>query len=491
MVATTAYQAPVTWDAPSKPQTFGWVSLPIQSVFESGLRLEASVYATETQKAKQLVNQCKYGAIPLAELTNECAYPGRFKRAYVSKQYGEKFFLPSQLNELAPTATKFLAVKNIKDIDALRIKENTLLITRSGTIGNCTIANKTLIGGVFSDDVIRLLPKQPHDLGYIYIYLKSRSGRAILQSSNYGAVIQHIEPAHLLDIPIPNAPALLKTRIHQAVTESFDLRDESNALIEQARAKLQAALKLPAVEDLNPPANGGNGLRCFSVNVADLNQRLEANYHNPLAQAITQHLHQHAAQVLALGDKQITEKIILAGRFKRVYVDEQQGIPFLGGKEILELDPRGEKYLSLKHHGERIAEQLTLDENMILITCSGTIGKVNIVPKHWQGWAGSQHILRAVPASTEWAGYLYAWLSSEWALPLIRRHTYGAVVFEIDQYQLAEAPVPLLADVALMHEINTLVLRANELRYTAFIKEQEALRLFNEDILGLPNTAID
>jgi hypothetical protein len=30
--------------------------------------------------------------------------------------------------------------------------------------------------------------------------------------------------------------------------------------------------------------------------------------------------------------------------------------------------------------------------------------------------------------------------SSEWALPLIRRHTYGAVVFEIDQHQLAEVP---------------------------------------------------
>ena len=466
MVVTTAYQAPITWDAPSKPQSFSWVSLPIQSVFESGLRLEASVYATAAQNAKLLVGQCKYGAIPLAELTNECTYPGRFKRAYVSKQHGEKFFLPSQLNELAPSATKFLAVKKLKELEALRIKENTLLITRSGTIGNCTIASKTLVGGIFSDDVIRLTPKHAHNLGYIYIYLKSRSGRAILQSSNYGAVIQHVEPAHLLKLPIPDAPAILKT----AVTESFNLRDESNSLIAQARAKLQAALKLPAVEELNPLANGDNGLRCFSVNVADLNHRLEANYHNPLAQSITQHLHKHAAQVLALGDKKITQEIILAGRFKRVYVDEKQGVPFLGGKEILELDPRGEKYLSLKHHGERIADQLTLDENMILITCSGTIGKVNIVPKHWQGWAGSQHILRAVPASTEWAGYLYAWLSSEWALPLIRRHTYGAVVFEISQYHLAEVPVPLLADVALMHEINTLVLRANELRYTALYK---------------------
>jgi type I restriction enzyme S subunit len=55
----------------------------------------------------------------------------------------------------------------------------------------------------------------------------------------------------------------------------------------------------------------------------------------------------------------------------------------------------------------------------------------------------------------------------------------------IDENQLAEVPVPMLADVTLMQEINNLVLRANELRYIAFTKEQEALRIFNQDVLGL------
>ena len=479
------HQWSVAWDATIQPQAFGWASVPVQTVFDGGLRLEASVYATEAQKAKLLVLRCKYPAVPLAELTNGCTYPGRFKRVYVSKQHGENFFLPSQLNELSPEATKFLATKMTQEIDRLKVRENTLLITRSGTIGNCTITTKTLAGGIFSDDVIRLTLAQEHSLGYIYTYLTSQHGRAILQSSNYGAVIQHIEPAHLLSLPIPDAPEIIKARIHQIVTESFRLRDESNDLIKQARRSLQDALKLPAIEDMAPPPNGGYGLVSFSVKASDLNQRLEANYHNLLAQAVTAHLLSYAAQVLKLGDTALTKDIILPGRFKRVYVGEKQGVPFIGGKEILELDPRGEKYLSLKHHGKRIAEQLTLHENMILLTCSGTIGKVNIVPKHWEGWAGSQHMLRAVPASASWAGYLYVWLSSEWALPLIRRHTYGAVVFEIDQHQLAKVPVPLLADENQMREINAIVLRANELRYLAFEKEQEALRVFNEDVLGL------
>lgn len=483
MVASQ-YQSEVTWDASIKQQTFGWVSMSIQSVFESGLRLEASVYATAARQAEIAIQSNPHGCVPIHELASIHHCP-RFKRVFVRKS---KFpiYQPSQICELNPTPAAYISDKTLADLNTLRVSEGQILMTCSGTVGNVTYVSKTLAGNIFSHDLLRISSHDEHHSGYLYAYFKSEPGRTLIQSNNYGAVIQHVEPAHLLKLPIPDAPVLLKTHIHHTVTESFRLRDESNALIEQARFMLQSTLKLPTVEALATLPTGNNGLCSFNVNVASLHQRFEANFHNPLAESVTNHLRVHAAQVLALGDKQLTNEIVLPGRFKRVYVGEKQGIPFIGGKEILELDPRGEKYLSLKHHGARIAEQLILHENMTLVTCSGTIGKVNIVPKHWEGWAGSQHMLRVVPTSSDWAGYLYAWLSSEWALPLIRRHTYGAVVFEIDQHQLAEVPVPILADAALMHEINALVLHANELRYTAFIKEQEALRVFNEEVLGIP-----
>ena len=90
--------------------------------------------------------------------------------------------------------------------------------------------------------------------------------------------------------------------------------------------------------------------------------------------------------------------------------------------------------------------------------------------------------MRVIPVNHEWAGYLYAWLSSEWALPLIRRYTYGAVVFEIDQHQLSKVVVPLIEEQA-MRDINEMVLFANDLRTQAFVAEQEALKIFNDQIL--------
>ncbi|MBQ7629612.1 MAG: hypothetical protein IJS81_05310 [Selenomonadaceae bacterium] len=91
------------------------------------------------------------------------------------------------------------------------------------------------------------------------------------------------------------------------------------------------------------------------------------------------------------------DAVILSGRFKRVYVDENHGVTFLGYRSIGELNPSDKKYLSFAMHDEKIKNELTIHEKMILITCSGTIGKVALVPKHWDGRAMTHRIIRLIP----------------------------------------------------------------------------------------------
>ena len=64
-------------------------------------------------------------------------------------------------------------------------------------------------------------------------------------------------------------------------------------------------------------------------------------------------LKKYADEVTTIGDKRITHDIVLAGVFKRTYVDEQYGYPFLGGKEITQLAPKTEKFLSKAIHRKR------------------------------------------------------------------------------------------------------------------------------------------
>ena len=120
---------------------------------------------------------------------------------------------------------------------------------------------------------------------------------------------------------------------------------------------------------------------------------------------------------------------------------------------------------------------------MTLITCSGTIGKVTIVPKHWDGWTANQHIIRVVPVNNGIAGYLCAWLSSDYAQPLINRYIYGAVVDEINDKQVAAISIPLLHDANTQKTINDKVLEANRKRAEAYKLEQEALTLLDEKVI--------
>ena len=135
------------------------------------------------------------------------------------------------------------------------------------------------------------------------------------------------------------------------------------------------------------------------------------------------------------------------------------------------------------HHADRIKKQLELHENMTMITCSGTIGKVTLVGKHWENWTANQHIIRVVPANEEVAGYISIFLSSDYGYQLITRYTYGSVVDEIDDNHVRQIPVPLLKNSEIQKRINDLALKANEKLYEAYKLEQEALRIMNDDVI--------
>ncbi|MDR1198790.1 MAG: restriction endonuclease subunit S [Prevotellaceae bacterium] len=399
----------------------------------------------------------------------------RFKRIYVEHKE-IPFFQPSSITEVYPKPAKYISAKTDTDLESLRVKKGMLLMTVSGTIGKVAMTEKKLNNQIFSHDLLRLTGKGEYDTGYIYAYFLTETGQNILQSNNYGAVIQHIEPEHLQNIIIPNAPELLKKEIHKLVIASYDLRDQSNDLLDCAEKILYQELQLKPIEELAIEYfDNSVDLRNYTTSLKDLNLRLDCSYHLPMVKVISKEIKLKAKEILYISDKRISANIILPGRFKRIYVDKGTGVPFFGGKQLGELNPCNVKYLSLDQHSQRIKKQLSLKENMIAVTCSGTIGKVSILPKHWENWTLNQHVMRIVPANNEIAGYIYCWLNSDYGYYLITRHTYGSVVDEIDDRHLSQVEIPLLKNQSKQQKINEIVLEANELRYQAYLKEQAAI----------------
>ena len=461
-----------------------WCSVTLSDVVSRGKRLEASVFDVEAKQARDTIASSKYPCVPLLGengLIQNAYYPGRFKRIYCERNEGVAFYLPSQMTDIYPKAEKFISRLTKCDASELKLKPNTLLLTRSGTIGTISYVSKTTEGKVFSDDVIRVTFKNVFDTGYAYAFLKSKLGNIVLQTNGYGSVITHLEPQHLQETMIPNAPDTLKQKIHTLIAESYRLRDESNDLIDEATRLLIEELQLPSVEELNPISKDAT-VDTFSVKLSRMAGRVDASYHVPIVDEIVAHLKMYADEVTTVGDSRISKEVIMPIRFKRVYVDEGHGRVLLGGKQLYELDPSGKKYLSTSKHSG-IMSKLEVDQNTTLITRSGTIGKVALVPKHWEHWVPSDHIIRIVPANDGIAGYINIFLSSNYGYELISRYTYGSVVDEIDDNHVRQIPIPLLKNKDIQSRINELALQANQKRYEAYLLEQRALKVMDEEVI--------
>lgn len=473
---------------PLVPDPLKYTSVALSEVFSNNTRLEASAFNLEAKAAKYKVEHCRYGYVHLwgkDGLVKDAFVRGRFKRIYVEKGEGIPFFQPSSIIEVYPKPAKYISENTDVDIETLKVKKGMMLMSVSGTIGKCSMVGKSLNDKVFSHDLLRLTGKNDFDTGYIYAYFCTPTGQQMLHNNNYGAVIQHIEPEHLKNIIIPNAPELIKRKIHNLVVESYDLRDQSNELIDEAERILYEELQLPPIEQLKPKYfDDSVDLRNYTTKLSGLNLRLDCSYHTPEILIAKEIINKNCKERVPLKDKRLSDKIFTGNRFTRVFVDSKHGVPYLNGKQILDLDPNGfdKKYLSFAQHEERIKRQLEIKENTIIVTCSGTIGKTVLVPKHWVGWVGTHDLIRIESNNLNTIGYVYSWLNSEYGQLLLKSLTYGAVVDHIEPFHIANMEIPLLKNESKQKEINDKVLQANELRHQAYLKEQEAILIMNDII---------
>ena len=91
-------------------------------------------------------------------------------------------------------------------------------------------------------------------------------------------------------------------------------------------------------------------------------------------------------------------------------------------------------------------------------------------------------IIRLIP-KYELAGYIYVWLLSEYGRGLLQSKTYGSVVQHIEKEHLQTIPIPLLKNSVVQAQINDLALAANQKRYEAYLLEQKALQIMDDEVI--------
>jgi type I restriction enzyme, S subunit len=468
-------------EQPQVPRRNLSTTISLREVLQEGIRLEASAFNIEARVALAALYA---SGLPLAKLygeeglCHEATNVFRFRRIYVSPDRGMPFLSSSDIIALRAKPDRFLSRKLTHRLVDLLVQEWDVLISCSGTVGNVSLAGKSLAGMALSQHAIRLRAGDANTAGYVAAFLHSHYGRLQLTQASYGSVVSHIEPEHLKQIVIPNLHPLRRVPIGRLFVEACESRDEANRLLNLADEKLRERLNLPPFSNL---ANESEGIYSARIRASNLAQRLDASFHSSLAGTTYTRVMQLPCEVVPLGNPKCAKEIRPITKFrKRVYVEEG-GIPLLSSKQLFQIDPVDVKRLAKGAHLKDMNE-IELKENMLAVTRSGTIGRVQIIPLYMEGWAGSEHAIRVFSADGMNPGYLYTWLASDYGYILIKRHSYGSVIQEIDLDMLASVPVPL-PEKSVRDEIGDFVLRANSLRNEAWEKERKAISLLETYVI--------
>jgi type I restriction enzyme S subunit len=370
-----------------------------------------------------------------------------------------------------------LSKKQVEGNPDLVLDDGWTLITCSGTIGRMAYARSDMKGMAGSQHFMRVIPDtEKIASGYLYAYLSSRFGVPIVVSGTYGAIIQHIEPQHIAELPVPRLGSV-EARAHELVQGAAELRGEATCLLKMAGGMLNEQFGFPEMLALSH--------RIFSCSVASSSlvlKRLEATFHDAVAQESDRILasipRKDALSTLGIS---ISE----TGRLKQIFVDKEYGAPFLTSGEIFRQRYEPDRFLSNRLLPDE-SEWATQEGDLLLARSGqvgGIIGRGVWADRRFAGGCVSVDVLRlGAQNSRILPGYLYAYLFlTDVGYRQLIRTAAGSSIPHLSAPDVLRLLIPRCDD-AIEKQVNDLVWNAGHKRAEAQEKEDEARTLVERAI---------
>lgn len=445
---------------------------------EDGRRLDCNPYMSGALEARDTLRELNVRKDPLHKLTAGYAggiYNGpMFKRNYVdSPEHGVPFISSGTMLLADLNALPLLRRKDAESsrLSYLRLTPGMTMISCSGTIGRMCYVRPDMDGIWSSQDVLKVVAEPARiPPGYLYAFLSSRYGVPLVVSGTYGAIIQHIEPEHIADLPVPRLGGSLEVEIATKIDGAAMARSEAVSLLREAQGLLCSKLGLeePTPVYLLPKPD------VASVPSSSLRDRSDAYYYGARHREVRVAFDK-AATSEALGD---IARVFIPGIFKRLYAsDPQFGSPYITGGDVFELAPTSDKYLI-----RRVAAEydLFLKKGMLVVQeagqLGGLIGRSVMVGSHLDAFSCSNNMIRIVPKDDVDGGYLFALLSSEFGVRLLSREAAGSSIPHTNEQRVKRVRIPW-PQRQVRKDIGASAIRARDLRDRACDLEREAKEL--------------
>lgn len=404
-------------------------------------------------------------------------HPGITKRDYIeSKEYGIPFLSTSDLQFYEAADNKYVSITTSKKLEDYIVKENTILISRSGTIGNVSLVDKNIDNCAVTEHAIRIVLSDENYIGLVYTFLNSDVGQSIIKGQKSGAVIDEIYDEDIAKLQIPDLAKEIVLKLNELVQNAKDNREKAFKMIEQARSLVLEYNNLPPLSDIKPETlytDGEVEIRMTGLDEFTKDFRLDAHFYNPIVKHVLDNIKNFATDYKELGDG-IAEKIFYLNRFTRTFVEKGFGIPYMAGKDIIKIRPTDVAYLSYSETSG--LDDYKLKTGWILMTCSGTLARTCYIYKNYENWVATHDLIRIVTSEDFDSGYLYVFLSTDYGYQQAIKFKHGAVIDHLTPHQIEQIIVPIPSNKQ-QKEIGDLVRKAYELRAEAIQLEDEAQEL--------------
>lgn len=389
---------------PIEPQT-NWQghkvncsSLRASLLFNGARRMDAEHYLEKGFQIRSDIESKSSGWLRFKEIA-EVWRPPRFKGIESTSEFGVPFFKAGQIYDMRPIPRKWLATRYMDTYAQLFVDEGTILVTCSGNIGRATCAYNTTKNILVSGDLLRVKAK-PKLWGWVYACLRTPSVREMMNVSQYGHTVKHLDPHHLNELPLPKMedPKMLKW--FQEMTEKIlTCRNEAFYKLKKAETFFEKQFSsLPKQDDASV------FIRRASQTLFHNRRRFEAQNHNPKKENVEEHIDSFGPTWNTL--EQAGCQIWSINRFKSISVED--GVELIGSAQIFELNPDYEKRISTSNIKD--IDNAYVEPGWIMMARDGQvygiIGSVVIATTQHKNKLPSCHVIRIIPSEDIPSGYL-------------------------------------------------------------------------------------
>lgn len=438
---------------------------------QGSTRLDGAYYCSDGERVRCLLVRSPIRLDTLKDVTLEITNEGRGRRLYVADPHQGVSLLSSSDILLADFSQAPRVSHRTPNLSKMLLQQGWTLVSCSGTIGNVSYAHCEFVGKAASQHVMRIVPNPRIRSGYLFAWLSSKPGVALLKKGTYGSVIPTIEPPTVPDLPVPRLDDSTEQAIHELIERAATKRVGANQRLQVAGLLAQEVTGLPQMF----AALRDHSLAVGSVQVSEIDQgqlRLDAYHYIGYAGEVRSW---RSPVCLTRSLSDVTERVFEPPIFKRVRAE--YGVPYLLGAEVYEAHPHPATRLA--RHTPNLSEYL-LRRDMIVFEDAGQryglLGTPAYVGRTLDGCTATNNMTRIVCRSREDSGFLFALLRSEYGLRLIRRLSYGTSLPHILPTHVADVEIPWPGDKE-RADVAKPVLEAVDLRDEANDLENEAQAL--------------